>query len=264
MPEQLRVLLLSSGLLPWAAGILMLLMILIGQRIGARLRAKSESGTFKADETIVGAIFGLLALIMAFTFSGASDRFDHRRELIAKEVSTIGTAYASIDLLASRDQENLRNHFRTLVDQRIHLYRDVTEVNVYENRIKQFDQTRSRLWTNAVKSVKDTPFPEKLVAAQILPEISDMNDALDNQRLAMRMHPPKIIMQSLLALILIGAFVTGYNLGLTNKSDWLLVPLFIILMAGTYFVTINLEYPLVGFINLNDFQIEMIHLRESM
>ena len=213
---------------------------------------------------MVGAIFGLLALIMAFTFSGASDRYDHRRELIAKEVSSIGTAYASIDLLATRDQESLRNDFRTLVDRRIQLYQHVTATEAYEHRVAQLDEIRSQLWKNAVKSVKDTPFPEKLVAAQILPEISDMNDALDSQRLAMRMHPPKIIMQSLLALILIGAFVTGYNLGLINKSDWLLVPLFIILMAGTYFITVNLEYPLVGFINLDDFQIELAHLRESM
>ena len=264
MSDHLRELLLSTGLLPLAAGGLMLAMILIGRRVGTKIRTRTSGESFKADETIVGAVFGLLALIMAFTFSGASDRYDHRRELIAKEVSTIGTAYASIDLLPTGDQPRLRESFRELVDERINLYQEIVRRNGYEKRLEQFEKIRNQLWTEAVRSVKKTPFPEKLVAAQILPEISDMNDALDNQRLAMKMHPPKIIMQSLLALILIGAFVTGYNLGLTNKSDWLLIPLFVILMAGTYYVTVNLEYPLIGFINLDDFQVELVHLRQSM
>ena len=264
MSDHLRSLLVTSGLFPWAMAGLMILILLWGQKIGTVAREKHGAREDKADETMVSAIFGLLALIVAFTFSGASDRYDHRRELVAKEASTIGTAYASVDLLAEKDQPQLRAHFKKLVDERIVLYKNVTESNAYEARHDEFDRTRNRLWSDAVKSVKDTPFPEKLVSSQILPEISDMNDALDNQRLAMKMHPPRVLSISLFVLILIGAFVTGYNLGLTNKRDWLLISMFVTLMAGTFYITLNLEYPLIGFIGLEDFEMELLRLRRSM
>ena len=34
-----------------------------------------------------------MGLLMAFTFSGAASRFDHRRDLIVEEANDIGTAY---------------------------------------------------------------------------------------------------------------------------------------------------------------------------
>ena len=264
MLDQLRIYLMTTGMLPWLLGFLMLSLLVWGRHIGVTAHARHGEHQTKADETMMGAIFGLLALLIAFSFSGASDRYDHRRELIAKEVSTVGTAYASIDLLVERDQPQLREDFRRMLDERIDLYKDVVDQESYELRHDQFDKTRDKLWADAVKSVKDTPFPQKLVAAQILPEISDMNDALDNQRLAMKMHPPRVIMLSLFVLILIGAFVTGYNLGLADKQDWLLIFMFITLMAGSFFIIVNLEYPLVGFIGLNDFDAEILRLRQAM
>ena len=46
-----------------------------------------------------GVIFGLLSLLIAFTFSGAASRFERRRDLIVQEANAIGTAYLRIDLL---------------------------------------------------------------------------------------------------------------------------------------------------------------------
>lgn len=264
MTDSIRSYLLTSGILPWLLASSMILMLIIGRRVGIGVRDKKGNVGDKADETMVGAIFGLLALIIAFSFSGASDRYDKRRAMIAEEYSTIGTAYDSIILLAEKDQAQLRTDFLKMMDERLVLYKNTTDTKAYEALHDQFDATRDKLWRDAVKSVKDTPFPEKLVASQILPQISDMNDALDNQRLAMKMHPPKVVTFSLFTLLLIGAFITGYNLGLTNRHDWLLITLFVSLMAGSVYITINLEHPLIGFIGLNDFEIELVRLRQSM
>ena len=40
-----------------------------------------------------------MALLIAFTFSGAAARFDSRRQLVVEESNCIGTAYLRIDLL---------------------------------------------------------------------------------------------------------------------------------------------------------------------
>lgn len=254
----------TSGILPWLLGAIIISMLALGRKIGISRRTKHKNNEEKAEETIVGAIFGLLALIIAFSFSGASDRYDYRRHLIEEEVSTIGTAYSSVDLLDVANQLLLREHFKNILDQRIALYKNVIDTDTFQTRLDTFDKARNSLWSDAVKSVKDTQFPEKLVVSQILPQISDMNDALEKQRVAMKMHPPKVITISLLFLILAGAFITGYNLGLTNRQDWLLIVIFVTLMSGTYYITVNLEYPLVGFIGFHDFEAELLRLRQSM
>jgi hypothetical protein len=48
---------------------------------------------------IDGAVFGLMALLLGFSFSGAVSRFDTRRELIVQETNAIGTAWLRVDLL---------------------------------------------------------------------------------------------------------------------------------------------------------------------
>jgi hypothetical protein len=60
----------------------MLLCLEVGRRIGVRRIAKGAQETAAGVGTIEGAVFGLLGLLVAFTFSGASSRFDTRRTLI--------------------------------------------------------------------------------------------------------------------------------------------------------------------------------------
>ena len=53
---------------------------------------------------IEGAVFALLGLLLAFTFSGAATRFEGRRHLIVEEANDIGTAYLRVDLLPADAQ----------------------------------------------------------------------------------------------------------------------------------------------------------------
>jgi hypothetical protein len=97
----------------------------IGRRIGVR-RAAQEGEAARAGAGVVeGAVFALLGLLIAFTFSGAASRFDHRRTLIVEEANAIGTAYLRLDLLPAAAQEELRESFRRYVDARLAVYRAV-------------------------------------------------------------------------------------------------------------------------------------------
>jgi hypothetical protein len=96
----------------------MLLCLEIGRHIGIR-RLKDDSVT--AAEGIGaadGAVFAVLGLLIAFTFSGATARFDSRRQLIVEETNDIGTAYRRLDLLRSDAQPALRESFRRYLDAR--------------------------------------------------------------------------------------------------------------------------------------------------
>ncbi len=79
--------LLSTGSLGWLE---------LGRRIALRRLAVGEKG---ADYGVIeGAMFALLGLLIAFTFSGAAERFERRRALIVEEANAIGTAYLRLDL----------------------------------------------------------------------------------------------------------------------------------------------------------------------
>src|SRR4249919_3832924 len=71
----------------------------IGRRIGARRLARDPEGLAKGAGAAEAAVFGLLGLLIAFTFSGAASRFEERRHLVTREANAIGTAYLRIDLL---------------------------------------------------------------------------------------------------------------------------------------------------------------------
>ena len=71
---------------------------------GRRRRGRPRAGVGAVE----GAVYGLLGLLIAFTFSGAGLRFDHRRSLVVEEANAIGTAYLRIDLLPEDAQPALR------------------------------------------------------------------------------------------------------------------------------------------------------------
>lgn len=235
----------------------------IGWRLGRQLTSQAKLDNTASTDTFMAGIFGLLALLLAITFSGASDRFDKRRDFISKELSTIGTAYQSIDLLSAKSQTAVRNAFINYLDTRITIYQGKKEESEINRQFQVHDENGNLLWQAAVLGVKETPYPEKLVAAQILPEISNMFDASANQRLAMKFHPPPIIWQALICLSLVGSLVAGYSLGLQKKRDWFLTIVFIMMMTGTITIILNLEYPRLGFVRLDDFDMELINLRKS-
>ena len=74
----------------------MIVLLQLGHRF--RLRRKTES----QSNAIEGALFALFGLLLAFTFSGAVDRYDAHRELVVEESNDIGTAYLRLDLLPPR------------------------------------------------------------------------------------------------------------------------------------------------------------------
>ncbi|MFZ4378367.1 MAG: hypothetical protein ACOYN1_01305 [Polynucleobacter sp.] len=263
--ESFRLYLMTSGMLLWFLLVWMLIMVELGWRVGVYLSSKYGVKKIDASDTFLASIFGLLALLIALTFSGASDRFDKRRDLIVQEVSAIGTAYQSVDLLTKKDQPQIREIFKKYIDSRISLYanKDTLSEAHLEKKVAAHNAIGDEVWKAVVGAVEDTAYPQKLVAAQILPQLSDMFTASENQRLASKFHPPPIIIQALVGLALIGSLIAGYNMGIEKSRDWLLTIIFVLLMSGTIYVIMGLEYPRLGKDKLDNFEVELVTLRKT-
>jgi hypothetical protein len=101
--------------------VFLLLCVPVGRWLGPRL------GKVDGDSAapMNGAVFALLGLMLAFTFSGAMSRFEARRALMLEETNAVGTAYLRIDLLPAERQPALRDLFRQYVQARLDTYVDV-------------------------------------------------------------------------------------------------------------------------------------------
>jgi hypothetical protein len=263
MSDATRMFLVSHNLFSVAGLILLALMVEVGWRVGHYL---SSRGIDKSDgaSNFTAAIFGLLSLILAIQLGGASGRYDQRRAEIIKESLTIGTVSKAIDLLPAQDQPRLRESLKRYLDIRIDMYRPPLDLDQLNERFAERSKIEADMWAAAQTSVHAMPFPDKLIAAQILPAISAMSDASDMQRLSQALHPPRLIMGLLAALTIVGGLVSGYIMGIEKKRDWFLTILFVVLMAASFTVILDLEYPRLGFINLDSVEAELVAMRKGM
>jgi hypothetical protein len=94
--------------------------------------------------TIEGSVLALLGLLIAFTFSGASARFDTRRQLIVEATNHIGTAYLRLDLLPAGAQPALRESFRRYVDARIEVNRKLPDMAAVKKQVVEAMERKSK------------------------------------------------------------------------------------------------------------------------
>ena len=112
-------LLLSSGI-PFLVLLgLLLLALELGRLV--RLRAMRRDGDVESSRfgVVDGAVFGLMGLLLGFSFAAAGTRYDTRREQIVDEANAIGTAWLRLSLVPDTARGSLQGHFREYVDARL-------------------------------------------------------------------------------------------------------------------------------------------------
>jgi len=239
--------------------------MLLSMEAGMRLRARSlgaahiDSPGFTA---VHGAVFALMGLVIAFTFSGAASRFDHRRDLIVEEANDIGTAYLRIGLLPEAARGPLQDKFREYLDCRLQTYRAGTDVGRVRQLLQQTAQQQSQIWKMAVETIDHASSPP--VAALILPSLNAMFDIVTTRMAATQMHPPAAVWMMLGGLTLVCSFLVGYNLGDSVRRNWLHVLTFALLFSLTLYVIIDMEYPRMGLIRVTAMDRVLEDVRDSM
>src|ERR1700722_10569391 len=119
---------------------------------GAWLHRRNPKAEHEQREdlgVILGATLTLLALIIGFSVSMASTRYDQRKNLEEAEANAIGTEMLRFDLLPPTDAAKLRELLGAYLDQRILFY-----INQDDSRQAQIDQATSQLQINLWAAVR--------------------------------------------------------------------------------------------------------------
>lgn len=241
----------------------MLTLLEAGRRIGIRRLASDAEGARSGTGTIEAAVFALLGLLIAFTFSGAASRYDVRRNLIVEEANDIGTAYLRLDLLPAAAQPALRDLFRRYLDSRLETYRKLPDMNAAMAELTRSTQLQGEIWTQAIAAGRLENAPPSATML-LLPALNQMIDITTTRTLAGQLHPPVVIFALLFGLALAGALMAGYGMAGGKSHNWLHMIGFAVVMTCAVYVILDIEYPRLGLIRVDAFDQALVDLRASM
>ena len=240
----------------------MLTLLEVGRRIGSRRLANDPEGARAGTGAVDGAVFALLGLLIAFTFSGAASRFDLRRNLLVEETNAIGTAWLRLDLLPISAQPAIRESFRQYVDTRLKVYRQ-TNIDAAQVELDKATVLQGKIWNQAVAAGQMEGAPSS--ATMLLsPALNQMIDITTVRTMETKLHPPSIIFVMLAIMALASALLAGYNMAGGKSRGWLHIICFSAITAVAVYVILDIEYPRLGLIRVDAFDQAMVQLRASM
>ena len=237
-----------------------ILFLEVGRRLGARhLRKKETEGK---GPPVEAALFGLLGLLIAFTFSGASARYDARRNLIVDEANRIETGYMRIDLLPEQSQAALKDKFREYLDSRLLTYRKVPDMDAVEVEWQRSRRLQKELWAMSVTAANEA---QKIPFASLyLQSVNQMVEITTSRTTATQMHPPIVIFVMLGILVFAVSLLAGFATAKVKTRSWLHIGVFAFIFGITIYVILDMEYPRIGLISVDSFDKVLVDLQERM
>ena len=239
----------------------MVLLSNAGYYLGRRTLRKGDTIP-DVSGAIIAAMFALLGLLIAFTFSGAYSRFDARRQLIVQEANAIGTAYLRLDLLPVHAQEPLQENFRKYAISRAELYEKLTDVRAALEELARTEDLEKEIWSQVLAASNAPEYrPMRLL---LLPPINEMFDIVTTRTVAIQTHPPLPIFLTLFAIALACAGLTGYRASASEYHNQFYTILLAAVIAYVFYLILDIEYPRTGLISLEKVNRILFELAETM
>lgn len=220
----------------------------LGKRYG-RKQASADPNIATSIGVLDTAVLALLGLLIAFTFSSASNRFELRRHLAVQESNDLGTAWLRLDLLPPEARVELQQLFREYVDARIETYNCLPDMEAAARHWGRSSELQARIWSRVNQAIAGQPV--NTAGMLLLPALNSMFDTASARRAAVFSHQPALIFIMLIALALCTAALVGHALARDCPGGWLHTWAFALITSLTVYVILDLEYPSIGLIRLD-------------
>ncbi|VEB36956.1 Uncharacterised protein [Legionella sainthelensi] len=230
---------------------------------GAQRNAKNKKiSTNSGLQIVEGAIFTLLGLIVAFTFSTANQRFDDRRYVIIQEANAIRAAYFRVDLVNPEIQKSLRQVLKEYLFYQIDDYKNVSDLGIFRSTHQKTQEMQRKIWELASKGCVSKE--QQYGCSLLLSSLNNMFDVANTRYENSYVHPPLIVFILLIGLALLGALIAGYNIGEKNDGSILHFISYAFVIATTVYIIIDMEFPRLGFIRVDSFDTVLTQLYQEM
>ena len=250
----------------WAVFAVTIIVVMGGIKAGHLMghAAQRRSGDEKESSVsaIAGAILGLAAFMLAFTFGSVSDRYDARKSLVRDDAVAVRTAWQRSDFLPESDRAEAAALLRRYVDLRVTFAeaRDLGPARV-KTVLTETQRIQDQLWNMAVANARKDMNSD--VAALYIESLNEVN-AIHAMRVAVGIQAriPAEIWLMLYCLTILGMMSVGYQIGIAGSKRSMARPILALSFALVFTLIASLDRPDSGILKVT--QQPLIDLRDSM
>jgi hypothetical protein len=238
-----------------------MLISIVAGRASRKVR-RGDYGENPGNVAVVTTLYGVMGLLIAFTFGASAERFKQRKEVIVKESNCISTAIYRIGLYADSVQPVFKMNFKLYLESRIAYYeaeRDTVRIRV---AMRKADMYAAKIWAIAALHSR---IPANLVASnQMVPALNAMFDIGNTRFWGEYDRTPPSILTMLFFLSSSAAFMIGYTSAEKGVLDWTRATFFCFFTSLIIFFIIDLDKPRSGIIKIDNHHQAITNLRSML
>ena len=245
-----------------ATVVIVMVAVELGYRLGRGQRRRSEDEKESPVSAIAGAILGLAAFMLAFTFSIVSDRYANKRALVREEAVALRTTWKRSDFLPDSDRAQATALLRQYVDERIAFAQEASlEPQHVRDSLASAQQILDSLWETAVANARKDMNSD--VAALYIDSLNEL-EGLHEMRVAVGIQAriPAEIWLVLFCITSLGMMAAGYQTGIAGSKRSMSWSLLAVSFALVISLIASLDHLDSGFLKVT--QQPLIDLRNVM
>ena len=225
-----------------ASSVLLIAASEVGRRIGMRAAGRGGDDV----STLEGAMLGLLALMIGFTFAMTLSRFEARRDGVLAEANAIGTTALRARLLPPPHNVEVNKLLRDYVKLRLDITQRLASAVELDAAIARSSEIHEALWqqTKLLAAKDNSMVPTGLFIQTLNEMIDDHAKRLE----ALRNRVPTIVLVALYGVAIVACALAGYGNGLEARRVRLPVYTTAFLIAAVILLIQDLDRPTTGFI----------------
>lgn len=220
---------------------------------GRSCAASWDSKDLREDfNVILAASLTLLGLIIGFSFSVATNRYDLRKDYEEAEANAIGTEYVRAHLLPHADAAQVRALLRQYTDLRIQFY-NTRDRDQLPRINRDTAQLQNKLWAAVAEPANAQPTPVRVLA------VSGMNDVLNSQgytQAAWWNRIPPAAWGMMVSIAIVANVLLGVGAHYTKAALFVVVPL---VVAFAFLLIADIDGPRGGIIRIHPQNLESLH-----
>ncbi len=220
-----------------------------GFRVGCR-KSERHAEAIRQANAVLASMLGLLALLLAFTFSAALQRYEDRSLTVVAEANAIGTTYLRAQLLPAEIRDEVRALLRQYLDTRLQEGSvDSTEPERHESIIRRAKQLEAQLWSQAARAAE---IDGRVVASGLyIQSLNELIDTSGTRNAALNRHVPEVVLLLLFATIVLTTATLGFSSGLAGHRVTLAAFVLMTLIALVVYLIVDLDRPRRGAIQVS-------------
>jgi len=234
----------------------------IGFRIGKQVLSRTDKELESPVSAIAGAILGLTAFMLAFTFSMAADRYDTKKGLVREEANVIRTTFQRTEFLREPDRSKTRALLREYVDDRIAVSVEGDPARA-EGRVSEAINIQNQIWEIGVANTRTDPYMFSDIGSLYMDSVNRMAE-LNALRvnLGLQARIPSGIWFVLFALIVLGMIGLGYQTAIAGSRRPRVTSILAIAFSLVIALIAALDHPMNSFIRIP--QTPMVSVQAEM